>query len=348
MKKIRLIVLSIAAMAGAVIASAQQATISSVNGSATVSLPGGAASKPAVPGEVLPEGSTVVTGAGSKIVVKSHDGIETGLDSLTTAVIGTHSVNSEGVRTAVIDLKNGTSVSVLDPSKRAINNYSVRTPKGVAAARGTTYTTTVKLASGGQVFVTVNTYTGSVSFAINGQAPVTVSEGKSANSNLGVSTSIASAISSATTAEEKTAITESIQATVAVVSIIAQVSRETADRGANATLRSVVSNVTNAANELAKTDSTAAKAIVSNTVDTVQTFAGQSAPGAIFSVNARADQSLREAVREAIRTQPEVKVDPDVQTTPTEPGTKPTITEIIVPSTPSTPDITIIVSPSSP
>ena len=168
MKSIRLTLSLFAATMGALVASAQQAPASAVltqvSGDVTVTVPGSTAAKPAVVGQKLPEGSTVTTAGGSIAIVESFEGIETGLASSTTAVIGTHSVNAQGVRTAVIDVKQGSSISVLDPSKRAVNNYSVKTPKGVAAARGTTYSTTVKL-NGSDVVVTVDTLTGLVNFA---------------------------------------------------------------------------------------------------------------------------------------------------------------------------------------
>jgi len=257
MKSIRLTLTLIAAAVSALVASAQQAPvealISSFVGTVTVTAPGATAGVPAVVGQKLPEGSTVITGEGSNVLIQSHEGITTGLGASATAVVGTHSVNAEGVRTAVIDLKTGTTVSVLDPSKRKINNYGVRTPKGVAAARGTTYSTTVALNSGGQVVVTVNTLTGSVNFSIVGGASVDVSEGKSANSNSGVTTSIAAAIAAASP-EEKAQLTEALKVTVSVVATIAEASKATGDIKAAATLKTVLKNTEDVAEEVSKSD----------------------------------------------------------------------------------------------
>jgi hypothetical protein len=168
MKSIRLTLTIIAAAVGALVASAQQAPVEAVlsefSGDVTVTAPGATVATPAVIGQKLPEGSTVNTAVGAIALIESHQGISTGLGESATAVVGTHSVNAEGVRTAEIDLKVGSTVSVLDPSKRKINNYGVRTPKGVAAARGTLYVTSVKKASGGSFTVTVDTVTGAVSF----------------------------------------------------------------------------------------------------------------------------------------------------------------------------------------
>lgn len=226
MKSIRLTLTFIAAAVGALVASAQQApveaVISSFVGTVTVTAPGATAAVPAVVGQKLPEGSTVITGEGSNVVIQSHDGINTGLGASATVVVGTHSVNAEGVRTAVIDLKTGTTVSVLDPSKRKINNYGVRTPKGVAAARGTTYSTTVTV-NGQEVVVTVNTTTGNVSFSVAGRAPIEVAPGFTAKST-GTSTKV-------TDATEKAA----LLLTVEIVAILAK-----KDLAAAETLKSVV------------------------------------------------------------------------------------------------------------
>jgi len=186
MKTIRITLSIIAAAVGALVASAQQApveaVISIIEGSATFTAPGSTLAVPAVVGQKLPEGSTVITGEASTVIITSFEGIQTSLNAKTSAVIGTHSVNAEGVRTVVIDLKIGSAVSVLDPSKRKINNYGVRTPKGVAAARGTVYTTTYD-----GVTVTVDTVAGTVVFSSVGGASVTVPSGTGTNGSNGVS-----------------------------------------------------------------------------------------------------------------------------------------------------------------
>ena len=224
MKTIRLALLSFATVISSLVASAQQAPaqafVASMSGSATVTAPGSTTAAPLVIGQVLPEGSTVITAEGGSVLIQSHKGMETGLGSKATAVIGTHSVSADGVRTAVIDLKEGTTVSVLDPSQRATNNYAVRTAKGVAAARGTVYATTVTLSSGGQVTVTVNTLTGAVSFAIAGGQTVSVAAGNSANSNSTASTPISTALAGATAAE-KAELVEAFKLATTVVTIIA-------------------------------------------------------------------------------------------------------------------------------
>ncbi|MCS6243348.1 MAG: FecR domain-containing protein [Opitutus sp.] len=255
MKSIRLTLSIIAAAVGALVASAQQApveaVISSFVGTVTVTAPGATAGVPAVVGQKLPEGSTVTTGEGANVLIQSHEGITTGLSASATAVVGTHSVNAEGVRTAVIDLKTGTTVSVLDPSKRKINNYGVRTPKGVAAARGTTYSTNVKV-NGQNVEVTVNTLTGKVSFSIAGGANIEVAPGFTATSN-GTSAII-------TNATQKEALLLAIQI-VAIISETNPAAAETLNAVVDQSKKAgLTDDEVNAAKDVSKLDIKVAKA----------------------------------------------------------------------------------------
>ena len=350
MKIIRLSLLSIATFLGSLVASAQQAPteaiISSLSGSATVLAPGATQGSPAVVGQKLPEGSTIITADGASVVVQSHQGIETGIGAKSSVVVGVHSVSADGIRTAVLDLKKGTTVSVLDPSKRATNNYAIRTPRGVAAARGTTYSTTVKLSSGGEAIVTVNTLTGNVSFSIVGGATISVAEGKSASDKSAAATSISAAISSATPAEQQD-IAEALKATVAVVAAISQTTGTSNDGKANALLVTVANTVTTAANEVAKSNPTLATTIVTNTVVAVQQYAGSTGAAAIATIDRVADSSIQAAVDAAVAA-PAAPVTVTVNTNAA--GETTTITAP-VPAPTSTqpePDITIVVSPSSP
>lgn len=257
MKTIRLAIVSLTAAFGALIASAQQAPseafVASVSGSVTVLKPGAAAPTAAVIGETLPEGSVVTTGADGSALIESHKGIQTGIGAQSSVAVGMHTVSSDGVRTAVIDLKKGTTVSVLDPSKRSVNNYAVRTPKGVAAARGTTYSTTVTLSSGGVATVTVNTLTGAVSFSVDNGTTISVTAGNSANSNSSSSTTIAQALAGASP-EAQAEIAEALKVTVTVVAIVAQAASTTGDTNAAATLASVTAEVNTTIEQVAATN----------------------------------------------------------------------------------------------
>ncbi len=225
MKTIRLAIVSLAAAFGSLVSFAQQtqadAFVSSVTGSATVLAPGSTEAVPVVIGQKLPEGSTVTTAEGATVLIQSHQGIQTGVGAKSSVVVGAHTVSSDGVRTAVIDLKEGTTVSVLDPAKRSVNNYAVRTPKGVAAARGTIYSTKVTLESGKEAVVTVNTVTGSVSFAIAGGPTISVVAGNSASNTSTAATPVATAYANAST-DGKADIIEAVKLSATVTAILSK------------------------------------------------------------------------------------------------------------------------------
>lgn len=115
-----------------------EATITRVTGTATFSVGGGAA-QPLAVGARLPQGAEITTADLSDVMIQAHDGIVAIAGSNTTVTIDQLSVSANGVRNAAIGLKSGNLASSLDPARKNLNNYSVRTPKGVAAARGTTY-----------------------------------------------------------------------------------------------------------------------------------------------------------------------------------------------------------------
>ncbi|MDF3059100.1 MAG: hypothetical protein K0R17_3315, partial [Rariglobus sp.] len=130
-----------------------EAVVLKVKGGALASIPGQANPVELKVGDKLPQGTVIETPANSEVeiqvfsgstsVIQSGSKVDLSKISLTTA-------NGEITKqTAVIGLSLGTVVSTLDPSKKAINDYSIRTPKGVAAARGTKYT--VQVAPTGQV-----------------------------------------------------------------------------------------------------------------------------------------------------------------------------------------------------
>jgi hypothetical protein len=130
-----------------------EAVVLNVKGGAVASRPGQTGSTELKVGDKLPQGSVIETPGSSEVeiqvfpgtsaVIQSGSKVDLNKLSLTTA-------NGEITKqTAELNLNVGTVVSTLDPSKKAINDYSVRTPKGVAAARGTKYT--VNVGPSGQV-----------------------------------------------------------------------------------------------------------------------------------------------------------------------------------------------------
>ncbi len=115
-----------------------EATVTRVTGTATAKLADGS-SQTIAEGMKLPQGAEITTGDASQVTIQAHEGIVAIAGAKTTITVDKLSVSDNGTRNATIALKSGNLASSLDPAKRNLNNYSVRTPKGVAAARGTTF-----------------------------------------------------------------------------------------------------------------------------------------------------------------------------------------------------------------
>jgi hypothetical protein len=123
-----------------------EAKIVRVTGTATVVLPDGT-STPAVKGVMVPQGATITTSASSQVFLEVFSGGIATIAENTTIGVEKLALEKSGdtvtSQEALLDLKKGSVISTLDPTKKAINHYGVRTPKGVAAARGTVYSVTV-------------------------------------------------------------------------------------------------------------------------------------------------------------------------------------------------------------
>lgn len=121
---------------------ATEATVARVTGAATVTLPDGS-SVPLTAGMKVAQGATITTGADGDVYLESHAGYVTAIKKDSVVEVNEISVTSSGGKVTeektLLDLKSGNLVSNLDPKKKSVNNYQVRTPKGVAAARGTTF-----------------------------------------------------------------------------------------------------------------------------------------------------------------------------------------------------------------
>jgi hypothetical protein len=121
---------------------ATQATVALVTGQATIPKPDGS-SAPVTAGMKVSAGATINTGAESEVYLESHAGYVTTIKSDSRVLVEDVSTTSENGKVVkentTMDLKSGNLVALLDPKKKAVNNYQVRTPKGVAAARGTTF-----------------------------------------------------------------------------------------------------------------------------------------------------------------------------------------------------------------
>jgi len=123
------------------------ATIAKVQGAATVTLADGTVSVLTV-GMKVPQGATLTTGPDGDVFLESHPGYVTAIKPGSTVLLEEISVTTTGGRVTeektLLDLKNGDVVAILDPKKKSVNNYQVRTAAGVAQANGTVFTVQFK------------------------------------------------------------------------------------------------------------------------------------------------------------------------------------------------------------
>ena len=124
-----------------------QATVARVTGTATVTQADGSTTA-LTAGMKVAQGATITTGADGDVYLESHAGYVTSIKGDSVVTVDEISVVSEGGQVkeerTMLDLKSGNLVAKLDPKKKSVNNYQVRTPKGVAAARGTVFTVMFK------------------------------------------------------------------------------------------------------------------------------------------------------------------------------------------------------------
>jgi len=115
-------------------------------------------------GDKLSEGAVVTTPANSEVVFKAFEHSETTLKANSRMTLSKLSLTTENGKitkqTALLDLSVGGVVSQLDPKLKEINDYGIRTPRGIAAARGTKYAVYV----GSSGYVTTLVLEGTVVF----------------------------------------------------------------------------------------------------------------------------------------------------------------------------------------
>jgi uncharacterized membrane protein YgcG len=138
-----------------------QAIVLKIKGSATAVFAGQSQSATLKVGDKLPQGATIITNPDSEVDIQAFNGAVATIKANTTVNLEKLSVTSSGgavtKQTALLDLKVGSVLSNIDPVNHNINDYGIRTPKGVAAARGTVYTVSVTRTGTVKVYVTDST-----------------------------------------------------------------------------------------------------------------------------------------------------------------------------------------------
>lgn len=152
-------------------------------GEVTLQAPGETAPRPAVKGDVVPLGSRLVTGPGARLVLTPFPGITSMLAENSTLVVeraesSTPPGTTATLQQATLDLKTGAIVSDLEKQAGIAYDYSVKTPRGVAGARGTIYAVAIHVSGVESVLVSDGTiqitFTDATSLTLSpGQASLT-------------------------------------------------------------------------------------------------------------------------------------------------------------------------------
>ena len=160
---------------------ALSAKLIAVTGNVSIAVPGGGGS--ATVGAILPVGSAVTTTAGGQATLQFFDGTVAIVQPDSNVTIQEHNVVSQGgvvsKENTMLDLHAGGVIASLDPSKKNVTNFRVRTPKGVAAARGTVFAVRI---SQDTTNASVTTMSGTVTF-VTDTGTYTVSFGQTSSGN---------------------------------------------------------------------------------------------------------------------------------------------------------------------
>ena len=216
---------------------AYEARVIKATGLAEMTLAGGSTLIRLGVNSLIPEGATVTTGAGSELTIETLPGAIVTVNPTSTLVVEKLQLIKNGdvitEQTVTLNLKQGKVLSTLDPARKAINRYGVRTPKGVAAARGTVYAVRVDVM-------------GSSIATLSGQVTLDLGDGRSLSIPVGTSsvngaatTTLAAAIAS------NPALAQDIATAVSVVA--AQVSMRSSAVETSASALAVLASVLNAA-----------------------------------------------------------------------------------------------------
>ena len=112
-------------------------------------------------GDKLSQGATIVTSPDSEVDIQAFNGAVASIKANSTVNLEKLSVITSGgsvtKQTALLNLKVGDVLSTIDPANHNINDYGIRTPKGVAAARGTVFGVSVSKSGNVKVYVTTST-----------------------------------------------------------------------------------------------------------------------------------------------------------------------------------------------
>lgn len=144
-------------------------------------------------GATLPVGATILTSGGAEVSLRFFDGTVASVLADSEVTIETLEARASGGRnvteTTVLNLQRGTVVASLDPAKKDVTRFSVRTPRGVAVAKGTVFAVRV---TQDKENATVGTMSGVVTFLTDkGEVSVAFGEASSGGAVQSVAAAVA-------------------------------------------------------------------------------------------------------------------------------------------------------------
>ncbi len=240
---------------------ATQATVTAVTGSSQIALPDGT-SVVATVGLKVSQGAVITTGAGAQLSLQAHDGIVAVVTASSVVEVEKLTVSADGMRNVILNLKSGNVASSLDPARKSTNNFGVRTAKGLAMARGTTFTVSVNGSN-----YTVSVLGGTVTVAWAGGQSVNIvgntATAVTTNGNGGVTTSSLSAAMQPNGSTDQAGLTAALTAAAAAVATVA--TNTTAVTAVINTIAAAAGTSPTASNAVASATAAATSAAVTNT-----------------------------------------------------------------------------------
>lgn len=157
---------------------AQTVRVIFTSGAASIQRPDEAGPRPIVKGESVIIGSRIITGTDGRVVLTPMPGVKSIITPNTTLTLEssseTKTSDTNVTHQAVLDLKEGAVVSDLQKPEGVTYDYNIRTARGLAGARGTTFTVGIN-AAGIQTIVVAH---GTISLNFTDGRQVSVSIGR--------------------------------------------------------------------------------------------------------------------------------------------------------------------------
>lgn len=158
--------------------SAQSVRVIFVSGQAQIQPPGEATPRDIVKGEIVTLGARIITGADGRVALTPMPGVKSLVAPNTDLVLESASETRQPDGTlataATLDLKQGAVVTDLLKQEGVSYDYNVRTPRGLAGARGTNYTVAVNAAG----IETIIVSHGSITFNLSDGRQLSIGTGQ--------------------------------------------------------------------------------------------------------------------------------------------------------------------------